>query len=238
MFYKDVYIPRVSDFDRKGKLSYEAILQILEAAGSRHSAMANDNVIEESQQGIAWVLVDWRVSILRRVNSTEELNITTWVRGGSGCAIVYRDFVLTDKTGKEVIKAEAKICLLNIDTGKLIRIGDEMMSAYEPEERTVFDSDVPRLRAPIEFMNEHRLFVRRGDIDFNGHVHNTCYIEYALEAIPQDVFDTDAFSNIRIVYSKPIKEKSIVTARYALTETGYFVGIYDGEVLCTLIELK
>jgi len=48
MFYKGNYQPRISDYDRNGKLSYEAILQILESAGSRHSDSAGDSVIEGS----------------------------------------------------------------------------------------------------------------------------------------------------------------------------------------------
>lgn len=238
MFYEELYLPRISDFNRNGRLSYEAILQILGAAGCRHSDRANDNVIEGSQHGIAWVLADWRVSILRRTDSTEELNITTWVRGKSGAAAVCRDFILTDKAGGEAIRAEAKFCLLDMSAGKLTRISDELMKAYEPEERMVFETNAPRLRAPVEFMTEQSLAVRRSDIDFNGHVHNTCYADYAMEAIPREVFNADAISDIRIVYSKPVKEDSVVTAKYAKTESGHFVGIYANEVLCTMIELK
>lgn len=238
MFYEEIYLPRVSDFNRNGRLSYEAILQILETAGSHHSDRANDNVIEGSQQGIAWILVDWRVSVLRRTGSAEELNITTWARGKSGAATVYRDFILTDKSGDEVIRAEAKFCLLDMNSGKLVRISDALLKSYVPDEKTVFEADAPRLRAPAAFICEKNLTIRRSDIDFNGHVHNTRYIDFALEVIPQDIFDADAFSNIHIVYSKPIKSGSTITVKYAVTKSGYFVGIYANDMLCTLIELK
>lgn len=88
MLYTEIYIPRLSDFNRNGKLSYEAILQILETVGSHHSDKVNDNVIKSSKHGIAWILVDWRVSVLRRTESTEELHITNWVRGKSGTAMM------------------------------------------------------------------------------------------------------------------------------------------------------
>lgn len=108
MFYKEKHLPRLSDFNRHGNLSYEAILQILEAVGSHHSDIANDNVVEGNQAGIAWVLIDWRVSILRPIKSAEEIEITTWVRGKAGSITVYRDFIVTDNSGAEVILAEAK----------------------------------------------------------------------------------------------------------------------------------
>ena len=73
MYYKEIYQPRISDYDRNGKLSYEAILQILETAGSHHSDTVGDSVIEGSQCGIAWILTEWRVQILRRTDSKEKL---------------------------------------------------------------------------------------------------------------------------------------------------------------------
>lgn len=238
MFYKETYLPRLSEFNRHSNLSYEAILQILEAAGSHHSDIVNDNVVEGNQTGIAWVLIDWRVRILRPIKSAEEINITTWVRGKSGSITVCRDFIVTDKSGAEVILAEAKLGLINVATGKLTRISDDLKAAYQSEDRIVFEDEAPRLRAPNAFLSEQVLSVRRSDIDFNGHVHNTRYLDYALEAIPQDIFDTDAFTGIRIVYSKPVKEDDTITAKYALTESGHFVGIYASDMLCTLIELK
>ena len=99
MYYKEIYQPRISDYDRNGKLSYEAILQILETAGSHHSDTVGDSVIEGSQSGIAWILTEWRVQVLRRTDSKEKLQITTWVRGKAPASAVNRDFLLTDETG-------------------------------------------------------------------------------------------------------------------------------------------
>ncbi|MGM9537157.1 MAG: acyl-[acyl-carrier-protein] thioesterase [Candidatus Onthomonas sp.] len=238
MFFKELYSPRVSDYNRNGKLSCEAILQILETAGSHHSDQADDNVITGSQHGIAWILVDWRVSILRRTDSTAALNITTWVRGKSGSATVYRDFILTDTAGNEVIRAEAKFCLLDRNTGKLTRINDALFRAYAPEDRAVFHKDSPRLRAPAEFMTERSFSVRRSDIDFNGHVHNTRYMDFALEALPDGIYAEDTVSEVRIVYSKPLEETDHITVKYAPVENGHFIGVYAGGTLCTMIALK
>ena len=49
MFFKEVYKPRISDYDRNGKLSYEAILQILENVASNHSASAGDSVSDANK---------------------------------------------------------------------------------------------------------------------------------------------------------------------------------------------
>lgn len=111
---KNGYQPRISDYDRNGKLSYKAILQILETAGSHHSDTVGDSAIEGSQSGIAWILTERRVQALRRTGSNEKLHVSTWVRGKASASTVFRDFILTDKNGNEVMRVEAKFALLDL----------------------------------------------------------------------------------------------------------------------------
>ena len=84
----------------------------------------------------------------------------------------------------------------------------------------MFASAAPRLRAPDTFDGEKTLPLRRSDIDFNGHVHNTKYLDFALEALPDSV-PRDAFTGIRMIYPKAVKDANSVTLKYTLTDTGY-----------------
>ena len=236
MFYKENYQPRISDYDRNGKLSYEAILQILESAGSHHSDSAGDSVIKGSQNGIAWILTDWRVEIIYRTDSKEKLYITTWVRGKAPASMVFRNFILTDSNGNEVIRAEAKFALLDLSTGRLTRISEALLESYQPENKTVFDTATQRLHAPTEFDDEQIITLRRSDIDFNGHVHNTRYMDFALEILPEAFYRNNNVAEIHIVYMKPLKESSAVTVKCSNAENKYRICIYSEDVLCTLCE--
>lgn len=237
MFYNESYAPRLSDLDRRGKMSYEAILQMLETVSGHHSDLADDSVISDTRRGIAWILTSWRISLRRPIESTEKLSITTWVRGKAEAPAVFRDYIVTDENGAELMRAEAKLCLLDMASGRLTRVSQELIAAYSPEEKLAFESAAPRLRAPEEYTAEQSITLRRSDIDFNRHVHNTRYILFALEALPQEVYESADFAEINISYSKPVTGQERVTAKYAKTDTGHFVGIYAGEGLCTLIAL-
>ena len=237
MYYKEIYQPRISDYDRNGKLYYESILQILETAGSHHSDTVGDSVIEGSQSGIAWILTEWRVQVLRRTDSKEKLQITTWVRGKAPASAVYRDFLLTDETGAEVIRAEAKFALFDLTTSRLTRISEELFGSYQPEDKTVFE-DAQRLRAPSEYVSETELKLRRSDIDFNGHVHNTRYVDLAMEALPNEIFVSDDFTDIHVLYAKPVMERAVVKANYVFKDSAYLVAVYADDVYCAMIEFK
>lgn len=103
MFFSEIYQPGVADFDPSGKLGYEAILRIFENTASRHSDSSGDDIIEESRNGITWVLTDWRVRIVRRPDSKAPLRVTTWVRDSVPTGRIFRDYTLADETGTELV---------------------------------------------------------------------------------------------------------------------------------------
>jgi acyl-ACP thioesterase len=237
MFYKEICKPRPSDYNRNGKLSYEAILQILENVAGNHSANMGDSIADANKNGIAWILTEWGVQIVHRPENGESLNITTWVRGKAPAIAVYRDFLLTDENGTEVIRAEAKFALFDLATSKLTRISEELLGSYQPEDKTVFE-DSQRLRAPSEFTSETELKLRCSDIDFNGHVHNTRYVDLAMEAIPKELYSDDRFTEFHIMYHKPVLEDSVVKAQYHTDELSHLVTIYADNARCALVKLK
>lgn len=236
MFYRNRYNPRPGDYNRNGRLSYEAILQILETAAGDHSRSAGDGIAGSYGTGIAWILTEWRIDIIRRPKSEEALNITTWVRGKAMGGKAYRDFVVKDDGGAELIHAEAQFALFDLKTSRLTRISEELLSSYRPETRELFEPPA-KLRTPDEYSSQSHLELRRSDIDFNGHVHNTRYADYALQAISDEKFENDAFSSVRILYKKPLIEGADVILRLSSEDAREVIGIYDGDTLCCLVEL-
>ena len=178
-----------------------------------------------------------RDRILHRPENGESLNITTWVRGKAPASAVYRDFLLTDENGTEVIRAEAKFALFDLATSRLTRISEELFGSYQPEDKTVFE-DAQRLCAPSEYTSETELKLRRSDIDFNGHVHNTRYVDLAMEALPNEIIASDDFTDIHILYAKPVMERAVVKANYVFKDSAYLVAVYADDIYCALVEFK
>lgn len=237
MIHQEVYEPRISDYDQNGLLSLEAILEICENAGNHHSMRANDNVIENSRKGIAWILAEWNVRIKQRPNNGDILTISTWIRNEALSSRVHRDIVILDKDGRESILARATFVLFDLQTQRPVCISPDIIKAYQPESVASLDFNAARLREPQSYETEQHVQLRRTDIDFNGHVHNARYISLALEALPMNIYESDKFSSFRILYRSPLATMSPVTIRSHTTEDGLIIGFYTQDnVLTTLIE--
>lgn len=238
MFFEKTVRPRISDFDRNGCISYEALLHILEDVGCQHSEALNDNVVERSRSGTAWVLVSWRLQFARRPESGDLLHVTTWTRARLSTGALFRDFLVTDGAGQELLRAESRLALLDLAAGQVVRVSEEMFVAYATEEKLLFDTRTPRLRAAKEYEAERAIPLRRSDIDFNGHVHNTRYLEFALEAVPEKIYRQADFRELHIFYRRPLREGDEVWVR-CHTEAGVCqAAIYSGEAVCTIVEWR
>lgn len=239
MIFEEKYIPLVEDYTSKGCLSIQAVLRIFEHVGSHHSDSVNDGLIEGSAKGIAWIITEWRVKILKRPAYDEALNASTWATTMYNAGrLTVRGYTVTNNDNIPYIYGSAKFVLMDTAAGKLTRITNELIEKYKPEENCVFDDNPPRLREPESYVYEKTIALRRGDIDFNGHVHNTTYLSYALETIPEEIYEADEFTDVRIVYHRPVKYTESVKCKYAVSGNNHIVGIYgQNDELCCLVEL-
>ena len=240
MVHQEIYEPRISDYNQNGVLSLEAILDIAENAGSHHSSKVNDDVIQGSQQGIAWVLAEWVVEIAKRPLSGEHLHIRTWIRSaGMSATTVVRDVVMQDADGHELIRLCPKFVLFDLTTHRPVRISTELLQSYQPEDMECMALDNTRLREPAAYETEKNIQLRRTDMDFNGHLHNARYISLALEALPQQIYNANQIKGFRIVYRAPLTVEDTVTIRCHTEGNTSVVCFYrQGDTLCTIVEFS
>lgn len=235
MYFTETYEPRLSDYNAAGNLSFEAMLQILENVGRHHTMMVYDKVADG---GVAWVLVDWRIEISRRPKQFQKLHIKTWVHGKAPASTAYRDFIIADDKDRELMRASAKFALVDIKARKMTRISAELFNSYGPEKETAFSVDASRLQPPDAFDAAQPILLRRSDIDYNGHVHNTRYIDFLLDALPEEAFKADDFTHLRIVYRVAVEPNSNAEIKRAEMDGGYIFCVYANGQLCTMIELR
>jgi len=234
MFFDDNYLPRLGDYDQSGCLSYSAILEMLETIGTHHSIAVSDEV--SFTEDITWVLVEWQIRIMKRPSLFEPLHGQTWVRRTASSIFSYRGFTVSDESGAECIRASAKFALFDLKSQKMVKISDELFAQYRPETKTVFETDPPHLKEQKYFDETLPIVLRRTDIDYNGHIHNTKYIDYALEAIPKTDYETSAFSQIRVLYRAAVKSGMSIEIKRTPVQDGYLVSIYADGVFSTMIE--
>ena len=235
MYFSETFEPWVNDYDSRGRLTFEAILEMLESISAHHCISVSDNL---ASRGISWVLLDWRIRILRQPPEFQRLWVRTWVNGSAPGGSTLRNNTVTDREGSELIKAAARFALVDMKAQRSVRITEEILRPYEPEECPVFDSEPARLREPESFDGERDIALRRSDFDFNSHVHNTRYIEFAMEALPEEEYTGTEYRELRVAYRRAVTCTDRITVKRKDADNGALFCLYAGGRLCALAELK
>lgn len=230
----------LKDIGRDSLVKDEAILEILEDAAGEHSNYAGYGALDIKRTNLSWIIIDWKIEIIKRPVYADEVTIKTWGRGFQR-AFIFRDYEIFNSKGELCVKATSKWAMINADTKTIAKITNEVKDAYKPEDKNLFGIDkLEKINIPDEFSNEFKYKVTRKDIDLNNHMHNTYYLNLAYEALPQSVFEDRPFTNVRITYKHEIQLGDYIMCKYANYKNKHIVIIQnvDTGIINSIIELS
>lgn len=226
---------RYSETDLDAKLSLTGIMNYLQDCSTLQSEDMGVGIsyLEESKK--AWLLSSWQIEVLRRPGLGEEIRVGTWPYGFKG---IYglRNFVICDKDGNYLVKANSCWFLVNTETGRPIRPQMEDTAPYGNTEPPLSMDYAPRKIALPDGMEEAgRLRVMKHQLDTNRHVNNAQYVDMAKEVLPEGT----EIAEIRAEYKKAAVLGDEVILKRAQTEESYVISLCsaDGEIFAN-VELK
>ena len=139
--------------------------------------------MKETQR--SWLLSAWNVEVVRRPEVAEEITIATWPYEFKG---VYglRNFVILDKNGNHLVKADSCWFLTDMETGRPTRPTAEDIAPYPTVDPRLDMEELTRKIALPEGLQEvGRVTVMKRNLDINNHVNNAQYVGIAGEVVPE-----------------------------------------------------
>lgn len=227
MYYEQEIKTVLSDADKNLSITNRAILRYFENIATNHSNSVGCGVDDTYTKGTTWIILDWRVKVIKRPKYREKLLLRTWA-SGTEKFFTYRDFELINDAGEVCAVGTARFIIRDIKEQKMVIMSEELSNMYSPEDRHVLPNEkFLKMKAPLEYFSEFSYAVMRRDIDFNCHMHNLYHFDLAYEALPKDVYENSTFDNFRISYKKEIKLGNIVKCRYSLIDDKNIIVLTD-----------
>ena len=187
MIFENKYRVGIRDIIYGNKATDKAILSYMENVACMHSDNAGYGINDIENTKLVWILLDWRVKIIKRPSYGDEILVKTWSKGIEKCH-AYREFEVLDSKGNVIAIASTKWVLTNCEKGRVVRADESMQQAYPKEEKSVFDlKELDKITEPEKIESKVEYKIRKTDIDINGHVNNLNYLDIAYEAIPLDI---------------------------------------------------
>lgn len=236
MIYSSNYKIGLEDIGVNNKATNKALLAIMEDVAGLHSASVGYGVFEIESKKRVWMLLDWKIKVIKRPEYNEEIKAETWSRKIERlCA--YRDFQLKDKDGNVIVIGTSRWLFIDTVRRRPIRLTEDITDLYESEnDKMVFSEEIQDIKYE-DYIFEKEYAVQRRDIDMNNHMHNLSYLDMAYEILPQDIYKNKIFDNVRIVYKKEIVYGENIKCYYSEYADKYIITVKSEDKINAIIEL-
>ena len=189
-----------NDVNIDNQLTMKGALRLMQEASNCHSDQVGYGLNQIPQTGYSWVLHQQRCHMYQRPGWGSKLTIRTWSRGAEGL-ICLRDFEMLNEQGQRVAVATTAWLLVDARSQKMLKVPASMMEEYGTIDEAVFDEPMKRLKMLPDASKTWEYTILKRDIDINRHVNNLCYLDYAVESLPEGVEVVD-YNDVTIMYKK------------------------------------
>lgn len=237
MIYLNNYKIGLEDIGLNNEATNKALLKIMQDVSGLHSASVGYGALDIETKKKAWMILDWKMKVLKRPKYNDEVHAQTWSRKAERL-YAYRDFKLKDKDGNIVAIGTSRWILVDIDRRRPVRLTSDITDLYESEtDKSVFSEEMEDIKSE-DYLFKKDYSIQRRDIDINEHMHNLNYLDMAYEVLPEDVYKNKVFDNIRIIYKKEIVYGQKVECYYNVQGDNHIITAKCEEKINAIIELS
>jgi medium-chain acyl-[acyl-carrier-protein] hydrolase len=225
------------EMDLNGRCKISSLLNYLQEVATLHSKKYGYGTEEMHRLKMGWLLLSWKVKVIKYPLAEEEIEIKTWSRGYKGLHAM-RGYEVYNNECELIVIADSNWVLYDLENQKPLKVLPEMEKVYGTIDRKPFEDDSVKIIMPSDYCTQVNYEVLRSDIDTNQHVNNVKYVELALDGLPDDVYKNKIIDNFEIVYKKQVfyKDKLKITCS-KVSEDTYINAVInqDGDV-CTILK--
>ena len=204
--------------DASWRLKPSAFMDLAQEAAGLHAVYLGFGYDDLIKTKTAWILSRVHVEFPDTPLWREEMTLTTWHKGLNRLFFI-RDFVMTDKQGRERVKATTSWLVLNLETRSMVRDPNLVEEGTICTENAIENpADKVRMPRDVEAVPVYEHVVGYADVDMLGHANNAMYMQWAMDAVDYELASTKPVKEFTINFNHEIKAAEKVTLYRACVE--------------------
>ena len=189
----------------------QLILLSLQVSGMQSIELGMSDMYILENYNLVWIITDYNMKIERLPVFDEKITIETYAKSHNRL-FCYRAFNIKDEAGNTIIEMVATFVLMDRDTRKVHPVMSEITDAFDSEfSKTMLRG--PRFKE-LEGGVEQEYRVRFYDLDMNGHVNNSKYLDWVFEVMGADFLTQHIPKKVHLKYVKEVLAGGLITSQY------------------------
>jgi acyl-ACP thioesterase len=193
------------DTDASWRLKPASFMNLAQEAAGQHAVYLGFGYDDLIKTGTAWILSRVHIEFVDTPKWRDEVVLTTWHKGLNRLFYL-RDFIMTDKEGKERVKATTSWLVLNLETRRLVR-DPQLMEEGTVCTDNVIETPADKVVMPKDVEPEHVMdhVVAYSDVDMLGHTNNAMYMQWAMDAVGYETASSMPVRKVTINFNHETK---------------------------------
>lgn len=219
--YEEFFKVRAYEVNLFNEVNILSLANYLQEAAGQNVVHLGISVQDLLNQGLTWVLMRQKTTILRYPQNEEIIKVVTYPSGFEKY-YVNRDFQVFDTTENLIAYAGSTWLVIDIEKRKMISVPDFIRSKTVPEDRELFPylrDKMPKIKNPEV---KPPLTVNWHDLDVNDHVNNAKYMQWVVDSFSGDFLKTHQLKELDILYRQESRLGDKIEACSERIEETYF----------------
>ena len=189
--------------DRFGRLKPSMLLLYAQEVAGHHSDQLSFTYEELASRGLFWAVIRNRVPITRLPMEWETITLETWPMPTTRTAYP-RSTVAYDAQGNELFRSVSLWVLMDLNNRTMILPGKSGVDLTGTLRGT--ELATPRSLMPKPLENSSRRRVSFTDLDVNGHMNNTRYLDWIMDLLPSSFHKDHPLKDFTLCYMNEARE--------------------------------
>ena len=203
--------------DRFGRLKPSMLLLYAQEIAGHHSDQLGFTYQELANRGLFWAIIRNRISITRLPREHETITVETWPMPTTRTAYP-RATIAYDEQGHELFRCMGLWVLMDAQNRTMVlpgKSGVEIQGTLRGLEPAV-----PKSLAPHSLAESSRRAVRFSDLDINGHMNNTKYLDWVMDLLTSGFHQTHTIKELTLCYMNEALENQELALTWELDHAG------------------
>lgn len=214
LYTKTIYVDAAHS-DRFGRLRPTALLEIMQEAAGEHAALLGLGREPLLKKNLFWAIVRQSLEITRCPVIGDTVILETWP-GPTTRTAFPRHMLGRTESGEVLFRAVTLWLFMDMSTRAMVlpaACGMEVTGWVRGGELPLPTGIVPK-----EYPNEETRRVRYSDLDYNGHMSNTRYLNWMTDLLPADYHRDHPLRSLHICYLNEALEDQPIRMTFGLEE--------------------
>jgi acyl-ACP thioesterase len=203
-----------------GNIKTACLMQYLQEAAALHAEQLGFGVDTLDKINSYWVLSNLRIEINRLPKWNDEITVKTWPSGYNR-VIATREFVVKDQNDCELFRVGSQWMILDKQKSRPKNLFRLDLSLPKTGEKALSEKLV-RLQPQDDYSQVDQISVPYSSIDLNGHVNNTEYIRWGIDALRKAFKFEGNIRSMQATYLSEVFEADELDLLLSQSKNGYF----------------